>query len=140
YLEGNFTGWLEGNFIVDKNEQMWNILRVDDRTTQDEKAAMVKVSNDGKKLSFDPQTGFIPFDGGSKKFVIKYDSIADYYYTLTNSILEKYSKQYPKRNPAGFRKVLMLRKSKDLKNWEDVRIILEHEDVLKSGFQYVDWL
>ncbi len=140
YLNGNFTGWLEGNFVVDKNNQMWNILRVDDKTTHEEKAAMVKISKDGKKLSFDSKTGFIPFDGGSKKFVIKYDATSDYYYTLTNSILEKYSKEYPKRNASGFRNVLMLRKSKDLVHWEDVKVILEHEDVLKHGFQYVDWL
>lgn len=140
YLNGNFTGWLEGNFVVDKDKQLWNILRVDDKTTHAEKAAMVKISKDGKKLSFDPATGFIPFDGGSKKFVIKYDATSDYYYTLTNSILDKYSKQYPKRNASGFRNVLMLRKSKDLVNWEDVKVILEHEDVLKHGFQYVDWL
>lgn len=140
YLNGNFTGWLEGNFVVDRENRMWNILRVDDKTTLDEKVAMVEISKDGKKISFDPETGFIPFDGGSKKFVIKYDPISDYYYTLTNSILDKYKKKHPKRNPMGFRNVLMLRKSKDLKNWEDVKIILEHEDVIHHGFQYVDWL
>ena len=101
---------------------------------------MVKVSMDGKKAVFSEESGFIPFDGGSKKFVIKYDPTSDYYYTLTNSVLEKYGRQYPKRNAAGFRNVLVLRKSKDLKNWEDVKVILEHEDVLKHGFQYVDWL
>src|SRR5690606_36692051 len=80
-----------------------------------------------------------PFDGGSKKFDIKYDAVSDYYYTLANWIPEKYCKQYPERNPAGFRNVLVLRKSKDLKNWEDVKTILEHEDVINHGFQYVDW-
>lgn len=140
YLNGNFTGWLEGNFVVDKDGQMWDMLRVDDKTSFKEKAAMVKISDEGKKLSFDPETGFIPFDGGSKKFVIKYDSTSNYYYTLANSIPEKYRQQYPKRNPSSFRNVLTLRKSKDLIHWEDVRVILEHEDVLKHGFQYVDWL
>lgn len=140
YLTGNFTGWLEGNFVVGKDGQQWNILRVDDKTTHDEKAAMVNISNDGKKLSFDPKTGFIPFDGGSKKFVIKYDPESDYYYTLVNPIPEKFREQHPKRNPSSFRNVLTLRKSKDLIHWEDVQVILEHEDVLKHGFQYVDWL
>src|SRR5690606_9688119 len=88
YLNGNFTGWLEGNFVVGKDGQLWNILRVDDKTSHEEKAAMVKVSDDGKQLSFDPKTGFIPFDGGSKKFVIKYDPVSDQYYTLTNTILD----------------------------------------------------
>lgn len=140
YLNGNFTGWLEGNFVVGPNKEMWNILRVDDKTTHDEKAAMIKISPDGKKLTFNPETNFIPFDGGSKKFVVKYDETSEYYYTLTNSIPEKYREQYPERNPATFRNVLMLRKSKDLIHWEDVKIILEHQDVLKHGFQYVDWL
>ncbi|MFD2537880.1 sialidase family protein [Sphingobacterium chuzhouense] len=139
YLNGNFTGWLEGNFVVGKDGQMWNILRVDDKTSHQEKAAMVSISEEGKKLSFNPESGFIPFDGGSKKFVVKYDSISDYYYTLVNSIPEQYSKQYPERNPAGFRNVLVLRRSKDLKNWEDVKVVLEHEDVINHGFQYVDW-
>lgn len=140
YLNGNFTGWLEGNFVVGKDGQMWNILRVDDKTTHEEKAAMVEISQDGETLSFDPTRGFIPFDGGSKKFVIKYDHESDYYYTLINPIREEFSKQYPKRNSSSFRNVLLLRKSKDLKHWEDVKVILEHPDVLKHGFQYVDWL
>ena len=140
YLNGNFGGWLEGNFVVDKSGQMWDILRVDDKSSHAEKAAMVKISKDGKKLSFDPQTGFIPFDGGSKKFVIKYDATSDYYYTLANVIRPADSQKFPKRNPSSFRNVLTLRKSKDLKNWEDVKVILQHEDVLKHGFQYVDWL
>lgn len=140
YLDGNFGGWLEGNFVVGRNNELWNILRVDDKTTHQEKAAMVKVSEDGKVLSFDPQTGFIPFDGGSKKFVIKYDATTNYYYTLTNSILDKYSQKFPNRNPSSFRNVLMLRRSEDLKTWEDVQVILEHDDVINHGFQYVDWL
>lgn len=140
YLDGNFGGWLEGNFVVDKDNVMWNILRVDDRSSLDEKAAMVRISNDGRNLSFDEKTGFIDFPGGSKKFVIKYDSLSGYYWTLANVIPEKYRKQYPDRNPTSFRNVLMLRRSKDLKNWQDVKTILEHDEVLYHGFQYVDWL
>lgn len=119
---------------------MWDMLRVDDRSSLSEKAAMVALSPDGQQASFNPETGFIPFDGGSKKFVIRYDSVSQYYYTLTNSIPEKYRKQYPDLNPASFRNVLMFRRSKDLLHWQDVRVILEHPDVLKHGFQYVDWL
>ncbi|SDC47655.1 hypothetical protein SAMN04487894_102483 [Niabella drilacis] len=139
YLNGRFGGWLEGNFVVDKNGQLWDMLRVDDKASFDEKAAMVAVSADGKTLRFDREKGFIPFDGGSKKFVIKYDSVSHYYYALTNSVPQKYRDKYPGRNPATFRNVLMLRKSGDLVHWEDVQVILEHPDVLKHGFQYVDW-
>lgn len=140
YLNGNFGGWLEGNFVVDKKGRMWDMLRVDDRSSLAEKAAMVAISPDGKQLSFDPASGFIPFDGGSKKFVVKYDSISQYYYTLVNAIPERYQKQNPTGNPASFRNVLMLRKSDDLLHWQDVKVILEHPDMLKHGFQYVDWL
>lgn len=140
YLDGNFGGWLEGNFVVDRKGKMWNILRVDDRSTFDEKAAMIEISEDGKELRFDEKTGFIDFPGGSKKFVIKYDSFSGHYWTLANVIPEKYRKQYPDRNPTTFRNVLMLRKSKDLKNWEDVKVILERDEVKYHGFQYVDWL
>jgi hypothetical protein len=140
FLNGKFGGWLEGNFVVDKKNQLWDILRVDDRSTLEEKAAMVSLSADGKQTAFDPASGFIPFDGGSKKFVIKYDSTSGHYWTLANSIPARFRTQYPTRNAASFRNVLMLRKSEDLIHWQDVKIILEHEDVLNHGFQYVDWL
>lgn len=140
YLSGKFGGWLEGNFVVDRDQRMWDILRVDDKSSLDEKVAFVEISADGKNMSFDKDAGFVDFDGGSKKFVIKYDKTSDYYYSLVNSIPEKYRLKHPKRNPASFRNVLTLRRSKDLRQWEDVKVILEHEDVLNHGFQYVDWL
>ncbi|MGO3807331.1 MAG: sialidase family protein [Sphingobacterium sp.] len=140
YLNGNFGGWLEGNFVVDREKRMWDVLRVDDKSSLDEKVAFVEISPDGKDMKFDQRSGFVDFSGGSKKFVIKYDETSDYYYSLVNSIPEKYRKEHPKRNPASFRNVLTLRRSKDMKQWEDVKVILEHEDVINHGFQYVDWL
>ena len=139
FNKGDFAGWLEGNFVVDKDQKMWDMLRVANKKSPDEKAALVSIAPDGKTLSFDPKTGFIPFDGGSKKFVIKYDTLSKKYWTLANVIPDKYRKQFPDRNPSGFRNVLMLKSSPDLKKWEDVKVILEHEDVLNHGFQYVDW-
>ncbi|MCT1530173.1 sialidase family protein [Sphingobacterium daejeonense] len=140
YLNGNFGGWLEGNFVVGRDNQLWNVLRVDNKNSLQEKAAFLELSTDGKELKFDKETGFVDFPGGSKKFVIKFDEKSGEYYTLANVIPEKYSSKYPNRNPATFRNVLMLRKSKDLKNWVDVKTILENEDVINHGFQYVDWL
>lgn len=34
----------------------------------------------------------------------------------------------------------MLRSSSNLSKWEDVKVILELEDMINYGFQYVDWL
>src|SRR5690606_35347442 len=38
YLEGHFNGWLEGNVVVSPEGQIWNVLRVDDKSTLVEKA------------------------------------------------------------------------------------------------------
>jgi len=140
YLSGNFTGWLEGNAVVAPDGGIVDILRVDDKTTHDEKAAIVKISADGKVATFDPQTGFIPFPGGSKKFAIRFDEKSGRYWTLSNIIPDEFRQQYPERNPAGFRNTLALMSSDDLVNWQTHEIILQHPDVLNHGFQYVDWL
>lgn len=139
YNNNDFAGWLEGNFVVDKNNNMWNILRVANKRSKEEKVAMVGISPDGNSLHFDPIKGFVPFEGGSKKFVIRYDSLTTNYWVLANVVLDEYRELFPDRNPSGFRNVLMLKKSKDLLNWENVEIILHDKDVINSGFQYVDW-
>jgi len=140
YLNGNFTGWLEGNAVVAPDGSIVDILRVDDKTTHDEKAAIVKISADGRVATFDPKTGFIPFPGGSKKFAIRYDERSGRYWTLSNIIPDEFRKVHPKRNAAGFRNTLALMSSGDLVEWQAHEIILQHPDVLNHGFQYVDWL
>lgn len=139
YNNGDFGGWLEGNFVVDPQGKMWNMLRVGNRKSWDEKAAMVGIAPDGKTLDFDPKTGFIPFDGGSKKFVIKYDTTSGKYYTLANVVRDKYRKQFPNKNPSNVRNTLVLKSSKDLINWKEEKTILQHDDMVYHGFQYVDW-
>ncbi|HCN83187.1 MAG TPA: glycosyl hydrolase, partial [Sphingobacteriaceae bacterium] len=44
YLNGHFTGWLEGNAVATKDGKIVDILRVDDKTTLSEKAAIVHIS------------------------------------------------------------------------------------------------
>lgn len=140
YLDGNFGGWLEGNAVVDKQGQLWDMLRVDDRSTLEEKAARVKISSDGKTASFDPGTGFINFPGGSKKFTIRYDEASGLYWTIANLIPEEIKRENEGKNPAGFRNTQALFASPDLVNWEQKKILLHHTDVVKHGFQYVDWI
>ncbi len=143
YLNGNFHGWCEGNAVVDRQGNIANILRVDDRTTFEEKAAIVTVSADGKRSSFDPKTGFIPFPGGSKKFVVHYDEKSEMYWTLANYITRDFYKEvsnYPVRiRSSRVRNTLALCSSKDLYNWKVNEIILQDTSVAKHGFQYVDW-
>lgn len=140
YLDGNFGGWLEGNAVVDPQGQLWDILRVDDRSTLEEKAAMVKLSIDGKTAEFSTEFGFIPFDGGSKKFTIRYDSLSKKYWTIANHIPEKVKAENPEKSPSGIRNTQALFSSTDLKTWEIQKVLLEHQDVVKHGFQYVDWV
>lgn len=144
YLNGNFNGWVEGNAVLDTNNKIVDVLRADDRSTFDEKAAIVNISDDGKTASFDPKKGFVNFPGGSKKFVIYYDKDTKRYITLANYITKdiKYSlnAQPKKIRSSRVRNVLALCSSKNLRDWEVNKIILQSNNVAKHGFQYVDWL
>jgi hypothetical protein len=140
YLEGNFGGWLEGNAVVDPKGQLLNILRVDDRSTLSEKAAVVEVSSNGKELAFSEKDGFIPFSGGSKKFTIQYDSVSNRYWTIANHIPDQVKTENPGKSPSGIRNTQALFSSEDLVTWALHKILLQHDDVIKHGFQYVDWV
>ena len=138
-LNGNFGGWIEGNAVVDSSGNILNILRVDDKGSQDEKAAVVHISADGKTASFDTASGFIPFDGGSKKFSICYDSVTKLYWCFSNIIPTAIKAANPGKNPASIRNTLALLSSPDLLHWNLRKIVLSHPDDLKHGFQYPDW-
>jgi hypothetical protein len=112
-----------------------NVLRVQTKSP-DEKAAIVRVSRDGKRSSFDPKTGFVDFPGGAKKFTIRYDPKTELYWSLTNPVYERHRTN----NPGSIRNTLTLTSSPDLRNWTVKCILIYHPDTSKHGFQYVDWL
>ena len=136
YLEGHFNAWLEGNAVVSPHGEMLDILRVDASIKGEEYAAIVKISKNGKKATFDPQSGFIKFPGGSKKFAIRYDEITKRYWTLTNYV----KPEFKQRTPSSIRNTLVLCSSTDLKEWTLHKVLLDHPDTKKHGFQYVEWL
>ncbi len=140
YLNGNFNGWLEGNAVLGPDGTMWDVLRVDDRSTLEEKAAFVRISPDGKTATFDRDADFRPFPGGSKKFTIRYDPKSKRYWTLSNYIPDGVKAANQGKNPASIRNTLALFSSPDLKTWNFHKILLSHPDVTYHGFQYVDWL
>lgn len=135
WLSGQFRGWLEGNAVVTPDGRIVNILRVDYRP-EGEKAAMIEISEDGKTATFDPNTGFIDFPGGAKKFTIRFDPASRMYWTLSNPVLP----QHKDPDPARVRNALALMRSPDLRHWEIRCVVLYHPDVDKHAFQYVDWL
>ena len=131
------AGWLEGNVIESPDGEVWNILRFNSTPVVD-KAAIVKVRDDGKSISFDPATGFVEFPGGMTKFTIRRDPVTRLYLTLSNNNTEPaWSKQ---------RNVLSLHVSDDLINWRHKKTLMEddlglplEESIRQTGFQYVDW-
>ncbi|MFO0930752.1 MAG: hypothetical protein U0736_27600, partial [Gemmataceae bacterium] len=135
WLGGKFGGWLEGNAVVTPAGDVVDILRVDFPGTP-EKAAIVRVSKDGKKATFDPVADFVDFPGGGKKFTIRYDPVSRAYWALVNQVLDEYRNT---RSPS-VRNTVALGRSTDLRTWEVRAVILRHPDVKKHAFQYLDWL
>jgi hypothetical protein len=132
---GDMGAWLEGNAVVAPSGELLNVLRVQTKSP-DEKVALVRVSTDGRTMSFDPATGFIRFPGGAKKFTIRLDSRTKHYWSLASLVHERHRAD----NPGGIRNTLALVRSPDLTNWTTRCLLLYHPDVKKHGFQYVDWL
>lgn len=138
WLDGRFNAWLEGNAVVTPDGRVVNILRVDTPGLP-EHAAIVDISDDGRTASFAPETGFIEFPGGAKKFTIRRDPKGESYWTLA-TIIPQHGIAGISGRPAGLRNTLALLRSTDLRNWETRCVLLHHPDIAKHGFQYVDWL
>lgn len=139
YLEGRFGSWLEGNPVATPDRRILNILRVDTRNLKgmDEYAAFAEVSKNGKKVSFNTETGFVKFQGGCKKFEICYDEQSKLYWSMSNAVAPQYKDINPDERT---RNVLVLSSSKDLKTWQMHEVLLHHPDVKNHGFQYADFL
>ncbi len=135
YLGGLFGGWLEGNAVVDPAGQIVNVLRVNYRAVP-EKAAIVRISDDGRQATFDPARDFIDFPGGCKKFVIRPDPKGGRYWTLANAVLPAHAGG----NVERIRNAAVLMSSPDLRTWTPHHVALYHENMASHGFQYLDWL
>jgi len=130
-------GWLEGNLVAAPDGRLLNILRLNS-TPKVDVAAVVAIHDRGRRIDFDPATGFIEFPGGMTKFVIRRDPATGLYLTLSNN----------NTNPSRptQRNILSLHASEDLARWRHVRTLLRDDlahsraDSLRlTGFQYPDW-
>lgn len=135
----DYNSWLEGNAVVSPDGHIIDMLRVHHKG--DDIAAMVRVSEDGKELSFDPATGFVNMPGACKKFTIHFDPESKRYWSLTNYVpLAEKEKASRLRHPLErARNSLVVISSKDLVSWEKHHRILYSPEILKHGFQYADW-
>ncbi len=129
-------GWLEGNVVETPDGALWDILRFNSKPLVD-KAAIVEIHDEGKRLSF-KEDGLIDFPGGMSKFSIRYDPETQMYLTLTNNNTDP---KWPNQ-----RNVLSLYASTDLLNWHHVKTLIQDESGISyddsmrlTGFQYVDW-
>lgn len=136
YLGGYFYGWLEGNAVIGPGGNMLNVIRVHTFDKLRERVALINVDSTGTTATFSPTTGFKDFPGGGKKFTIRYDSISNKYWTLSNYVPEIYRGVIPLDR---VRNTLALCSSTDLLSWTVESTVLQHPDTLKHGFQYVDW-
>jgi hypothetical protein len=134
WLSGQFNAWLEGNAVIARDGRVLDILRVDTPTLP-ERAAIVEISSDGKRASFDPARDFTLFPGGAKKFVIRFDPKSDAYWSLATIVSESSTN----KPPSKIRNTLALTRSTDLRKWEVRAVLLQHPDTSKHGFQYADW-
>lgn len=135
FLNGKFRGWIEGNAVVTREGRLIDFLRVNTSGKGIDLAAVINFSVDGETASFDPSTGFMDFVGGSKKFSIRYDTKSARYWTISNLIAKEFSGM-----DAGLvRNTVVIQSSSDLINWTVHKVLLHHPDILKHGFQYIDW-
>jgi hypothetical protein len=128
------NAWLEGNVVEAPNGRLVNILRNNFQPIGG-RACLLDLSDDEKTLSFNQDSGFLDFPGGSKKFTIRFDEKSGLYWSLTNYMTEKFRNDNPERT----RNTLALISSKDLRIWKVNKILLQHPNIKKVGFQYVDW-
>lgn len=131
-----FNGWLEGNAVVTREGDVVDILRIEERNF-DGKAARITIGSDGTKAIFDPATDLIDLPGASKKFVIRFDSVSDKYWTLTNHVFDR---DRGKEHCGLLRNRLVLLCSSDLQSWEIQDTLFSHEDPHFHALQYIDWL
>ena len=141
WLDGKFTGWLEGNAVTTADGRVLDILRVEAGSI--EKAAIVSISADGKTASFEPASGFIDLPGAATKFTIRRDPRTEsagakpVWWTLSNAAPPAVAAT---KDWTRMRNTLGLLRSEDLRTWELRSVMLHHPDRHRHGFQYVDWL
>lgn len=129
-------GWLEGNVVVTPEGGLYNILRFNSNPLIN-KAAIVKIHDEGQRISFD-SADFIDFPGGITKFSIRRDPVTGLYLSLVN---DHNDPNWPRQ-----RNILALAASENLRDWRLLKTLmrdesgLSYEDSIRlTGFQYVDW-
>ena len=130
--------WIEGNIVVAPGGELLNLLRWNDRggfhsEPNLDRAVIVRVSRDGRKLSMDKGIDIIEFPGGGTKFTIRRDEMSGRYWSLVNV-------QDIPEDPPPYRNHLCVSSSIDLCSWKVHKQLIYHPEPDSHAFQYVDWV
>lgn len=140
-VSGECCGWLESSLVEAPDGTIACMRRMSLKVPN--KAAYCTVSDDGKNISFDYETGIIDLPSGSSKFKVDRDAKTGVYITLCNEVVGNYK---------TLRNKLILACSDDLRHWKNCRTLMQDVDVntasggeieyslMHVGFQYTDWI
>ena len=112
--------WEEGNAVESPSGQIFNMIRIDGQTNQNNtqnKAAVLRLSKDGRTLTFDRM---INFPSCSSKFVIRRDPVSKLYLTLSTDATPSAIAQ----DTVFARNHLVLAASADLYHWDTCYVVL----------------
>ncbi len=133
--EGPSAGNIEGTLAILPDGNLYNIMRYDMGKTKERfgkvLAYRVNIDDPEAPLEYDHA---IELPGNHSKFMIRFDDVGGYYYTVICRITD--------RGCVADRRLLSLMRSKDCEKWElvkdlmDFREMADHKDV---GFQYPDF-
>lgn len=151
-------GWREGNVVADPDGQLWDILSFEAGPLEAEKAARIAISDAGRRIDFDPATGFFDLPGAKAKLTLRRDPVTGTYLTIANplcdmDILRGWAHEtgpgvdhFRRDHPMRQRNRCYLLASDDLWTWRRVSLLIEDETGLRpadsirlTGFQYTDW-
>lgn len=131
-------GWLEGNFAEPPEGGLLMLMRVH-LAHAFNRIAHIKVSDDGRNITFSHTDGVVEFIGGTSKFNVIYDEKTKCYFSLSHGYLSD-EFEHGRHN-------LYLVVSEDFKHWRTLKKLLCDDTGLDketarnfTGFQYPDFL
>jgi hypothetical protein len=151
-------GWREGNVVAAPDGQLWDIMTFEAGPLAAEKSARIRIEDGGRRISFDPATGYFDLPGCKAKLTIRRDPATGKYFTIGNCItdakllLELASDpdttftRFHRDHTMRQRNRSMLTVSDDLWNWRVLKVVcsdtsglLPVDSIRLTGFQYTDW-
>lgn len=133
-VDGTACGTIEGTLVCHPNGQLYNVMRYNITSGKPPYGLVLayKVNAEDPDAPLE-YSHAIKMPCNNSKFMIKYDSVSQQYYSVVTRI--DCEKRIHRRN------LLSLMRSSDMENWNLVCDLIDkrEEDMEKVGFQYVDF-